>query len=89
MYKDKHTYQRRDRGDYIEPLWINMWSKMMQIFINLALSLVYPYGALTSRKKLEKTNERSPRYLKTDYGPTDQRTRAITKDPLGRTRNPK
>ena len=39
------------------------------------MSLLHPYGALTSCKKLEKTNERSLRYLKTD-GPqtTDQRT---------------
>ena len=35
-------------------------------FKNRALSLLYPYGALTSSKKLEKTLERSPRYLKTD-----------------------
>merc|ERR1719494_225858 len=35
-------------------------------FKNRALSLLYPYGALTSCKKLEKTNERSLRYLKTD-----------------------
>ena len=33
---------------------------------NRALSLLYPYGALTSSEKLEKTNERSLRYLKTD-----------------------
>ena len=33
---------------------------------NRALSLVYPYGALTSCKKLEKANGRSLRYLKTD-----------------------
>ena len=30
------------------------------------LSLLYPYGALTSYEKLEKTNERHLRYLKTD-----------------------
>ena len=35
-------------------------------FKNRALSLLYPYGALTSCKKLEKTNELSLRYLKTD-----------------------
>ena len=35
-------------------------------FKNRALSLLYPYGALTSCKKLEKTNEQSLRYLKTD-----------------------
>ena len=57
-------------------------------FKNRALSLLYPYGALTSCKKLEKTNERSLRNLKTDThtdghtdGHTDTRTRAITKDP--------
>ena len=48
--------------------------------------------ALTSCKKSEKTNEQSQRYLKTDGpwtdGRTDQRTMAITKDPLGRTRGP-
>ena len=42
-------------------------------FKNRALSLLYPYGALTSCKKLEKTNERSLRYLKTDTR-TDTRT---------------
>ena len=31
-----------------------------------ALSLSYSYGALTSCKKLEKTNEQSLRYLKVD-----------------------
>ena len=35
-------------------------------FKNWALSLLYPYGALTSCKILEKTNEQSLRYLKTD-----------------------
>ena len=40
-------------------------------FKNRALSLLYPYGALTSCKKWKKTNERSPRYLKTD-GRTDK-----------------
>ena len=44
-------------------------------FKNQALSLLYPYGALTSCKKLEKTNEPSLRYLKTDHRQTtDQRT---------------
>ena len=49
--------------------------KLIKIFflINPALSLLYPYGTLTSCKKLGKTNEQSPRYLKTD-GQTDQRT---------------
>ena len=36
-------------------------------FKNQALSLLYPYGALTSCKKLEKTNERSLRYSKTNH----------------------
>ena len=43
---------------------------------NLALSLLYPYGALTSYKKLEKTNGQSLRFLKMDKpmdGRTDQR----------------
>ena len=35
---------------------------------------------LTSYKILEKTNERSPRYID---GQTDRRTRAITMDPNG------
>ena len=35
-------------------------------FKNRALSLLNPYGALTSCKKLEKTNEQSPRYFETD-----------------------
>ena len=35
-------------------------------FKNRALSLLYPYGSLTSCNKLEKTNERFLRYLKTD-----------------------
>ena len=42
-------------------------------FKNRALSLLYPYGALTSCKKLEKTNEQSLKYLKTD-GLTDRPT---------------
>ena len=48
-------------------------------FKNRALSLLYPYGALTSCKKLEKSLERSLRYLKTDYGRTNgPRTWVIT-----------
>ena len=35
-------------------------------FSKIRLSLLYPYGALTSCKKLEKTNELSLRYLKAD-----------------------
>ena len=46
-------------------------------FKNRALSLLYPYGALTSCKKLEKTNEQFPRYLKTDRR-TDQQTKRLT-----------
>ena len=53
-------------------------------FKNRALSLLYPYDALTSCKKLEKTQEQSLRYLKTDRR-TDKQTRAITKDPLKQT----
>ena len=56
-------------------------------FKNRALSLLYPYGALTSR---------SPRYSKTDCKRTTDRpwtdigrTRAITKDPIWRTWDPK
>ena len=48
-------------------------------FKNRALSLLYLYGALTSCKKLEKTNERSLEYSKTD---THTRTRANTNDPF-------
>ena len=33
---------------------------------NSPLSLLYPYGTLTSCKKLGKTNEQPLRYLKTD-----------------------
>ena len=40
-------------------------------FKNQALSLLYPYGTLTSSKKLEKNNEWSLRYLKTDHGRTN------------------
>ena len=46
-------------------------------FKNRALSLSYPYGALTSCKKLEKSLERFLRYLKTDE-PTDGRTNGRT-----------
>ena len=52
-------------------------------FSKIGLSLLYPYGALTSCRKLEKTNAQPLRYLKMDHGRTDQKTRAITKDPLG------
>ena len=56
------------------------------LFKNRALSLLYPYGSLNSCKKLEKTNDQSLRYLKTDghtHGLTHTQTRAITKDPFG------
>ena len=46
---------------------------------NQALSLLYPYGALTSCKKLEKTYELSLRYLK-----TDEHTDGRTQGPQGR-----
>ena len=52
-------------------------------FKNRALSLLYPYGALTSYKKLEKTNEQSLRYSKSDYGRTDH-GQGRFKDPLGK-----
>ena len=52
-------------------------------FKNRALSLLYPYGALTSCKKLEKSLEQSLRYLKTDGLRTTDgpRTWVITQDP--------
>ena len=43
-------------------------------FKNRALSLLYPYGALTSGKKLEKSLEQSLRYFKTERPRTDQQT---------------
>ena len=50
------------------------------VFKNRALSLLYPYDAQTSCKRLEKTDGRSLRYLKTDRltnrqteGPTDEK----------------
>ena len=60
----------RDRGKNIK----NVLKMGFSPFVtpkNRALSLLYPYGAKTSCKKLEKTNELSLRYLKT---PTDGRT---------------
>ena len=52
-----------------------------QIFFkNQALSLLYPYGALTSCKKSEKNNETSLRYLKTE-GP--QTTWRLLRTPSG------
>ena len=53
-------------------------------FKNRALSLLYPYGTLTSCKKLEKTNERSLRYLKTDHGRTDQGQGRLLRTPSGK-----
>ena len=47
-------------------------------FKNRALSLLYPYGALTSCKKLEKTNEQSLEIFK-----DGRTTEVITKDPFG------
>ena len=51
-------------------------------FKNRALSLLYPYGALTSCETLEKNNEQSPRYLKTDYR-TDGLTDGLKGDYYG------
>ena len=51
--------------------------KYVIFFTNLAFSPLYPYGALTSCKKLEKTNVQSLGYLKTDR-PMDQRTNGHT-----------
>ena len=51
------------------------WGFPQDFFFKIrALSLLYPYGTLTSCKKLEKTNEWSLRYLKTDHGRMDGRT---------------
>ena len=44
-------------------------------FKNRALSLLHPYGILTSCKKLGKTNEQYLRYLKKDGPRTDHRPR--------------
>ena len=83
---------RTDMGDYIGPPRINWgpinitnapkmgFSPICDpprfFFRNRALSLLYPYGTLTSCKKLGKSNEQSLRYLKTDGrttdGPTDK-----------------
>ena len=46
-------------------------------FKNWPLSLLYPYGALTSCKKLEKNNERSQSYLITE-GQKDSWTNRLT-----------
>ena len=59
---------------------------------NRALSLLYPYSALTSCKKLEKTNEQSNEQIFKD-GPMDRpRTDGqgwFTREPLQRTWGPK
>ena len=61
-------------------------------FKNRALSLLYPYGALTSWKKLENTNEQSLRYSKTDTrtdGHTHRRTHGhgrLLRTPSGKPR---
>ena len=55
-------------------------------FKNRALSLLYPCGALSSCEKLEKSLERSLRYLKTEQR-TNGRTNGLkwvnTMDPIG------
>ena len=56
-------------------------------FKNRPLSLLYPYGALTSCKKTRKTNEQSLRYLKTDTRRTDGHTDGqgrLLRTPLGK-----
>ena len=72
----------------IPPKWVfsPICDPQRSFFKNWALSLLYPYGALTSYKKFEKNNERSPRYLKTDQrtnGRTNGLSWAITMDPIG------
>ena len=57
-----------------------------RFFSKIGLSLLHPYGAQTSWKKIEKTYERSLRYLKTD-GPTDEPTDVkgrLLRTPLGK-----
>ena len=52
------------------------------------MSNLYPYGALTSCKKLEKNNEWSPRYLESDgrtKGQTNGQGRLLW-TPLGKPR---
>ena len=68
-----------------------------QYFFQKSGSVTFvPLWCPNSCKKLEKTNERSLRYLKTDHGrntdgplTTDGWTMAITNDPLRRTQGPK
>ena len=52
-------------------------------FKTRALSLLYPYGALTLCKKLEKTNERSLRYPKMDTWMDGPQGRLL-RTPLGK-----
>ena len=54
-------------------------------FKNRALSLLYPYGVLTSCQKLEKTNEWSLEIFKDGHTDTHIPTRTITKDSSGKT----
>ena len=49
--------------------WFSPFVNPKFIFKNRALSLLHPYDALTSCKKLDKTNGQSLRYSKMD-GPT-------------------
>ena len=51
--------------------------RIPDFFQKQALSLLYPYGALISCKKLEKTNERSLTYLKKDHGWTHGQGRLL------------
>ena len=68
----------------------NLWPPRF-FFKNRALSLLYHHGALTSCKKLEKTNEQSLRYSKMEGAQTkngltmttNRLTQAITKAPIG------
>ena len=54
-------HQKSPQNGYFPP-----FISPQDFFQNRALSLLQPYGALTSCKKLEKTNERFLRYSKTD-----------------------
>ena len=61
MDKKLKKYQKTGSSPIFEP---------QRFFFKIrALSFLYPYGAVTSCKKLEQTNEQSLRYLKTDHGP--------------------
>ena len=67
--------QRYGQKTLIEPpKWVfSPFVTPKDFFKNRALSLLYPNGALTSCKKLEKDNERSLRYSKTDTHTHGQR----------------